>query len=79
MVKKYLWILLVIVSFASSVQEKNDQQAMNEVLDTFHQAAAKQYLNLLSNDAIFLSTDASERWNKKQLQTLNTSSSQNNV
>ncbi len=70
MTKKYLWIALAMMSFCSLAEEKNSQQTISQVLDSFHQAAAKadakQYLGLLSNDAIFLGTDGSERWNKKQ-------------
>ena len=40
------------------------------MLDVFHQAAAnadaKVYLNSLTDDAIFLGTDANERWDKQQ-------------
>ncbi len=40
------------------------------VLDTFHQAAAdadqKVYFSLLDEQAIFLGTDSSERWTKKE-------------
>jgi len=43
---------------------------INKVLDTFHQAAAKAdqklYLNLLDEQAVFLGTDGTERWTKKQ-------------
>ncbi len=70
MAKKYLWIVLIMMSFSLSAQEVDSEQAISRVIDAFHQAAAKadakQYLNLLSNDAIFLGTDGSERWNKKQ-------------
>ena len=44
--------------------------AINGVLNNFHQAAAdaqaKPYFNLLSQDAIFLGTDAIERWSKAE-------------
>ena len=40
------------------------------MLNSFHQAAAdaqaKPYFNLLSQDAIFLGTDATERWSKEE-------------
>ena len=39
------------------------------MLDAFHQAAhqidAKRYLSLLSKDAVFIGTDATERWSHK--------------
>lgn len=47
-----------------------DEQSIAKVLNSFHQAAAnaqaKPYFNLLSEDAIFLGTDGSERWTKEQ-------------
>jgi len=67
---KYLWIILTCVSFFSVAQSAKEEQAINKVLDQFHQAAAnanaKVYLNSLTDDAIFLGTDASERWTKQQ-------------
>ena len=43
---------------------------INKVLDTFHQAAAnadqKLYFSLLDEQAVFLGTDGTERWTKKQ-------------
>lgn len=43
---------------------------VENVLDRFHQAAAKAdynaYLGLLTEDAIYLGTDSSERWNKAE-------------
>ncbi|KGJ86956.1 nuclear transport factor 2 family protein [Colwellia psychrerythraea] len=48
----------------------NDKQTIDNVLNRFHQAAAdaqaKPYFNLLSQDAIFLGTDATERWSKEE-------------
>jgi len=51
----------------------NDNVAKNKigkVLNTFHQAAANAdqflYFSLLDDQAIFLGTDGSERWNKKE-------------
>ena len=48
----------------------SDEQSIDKVLNSFHQAAAdaqaKPYFNLLSQDAVFLGTDASERWSKEE-------------
>lgn len=70
MITKYLWLMLACVSFFSVAQNDKDKQAISNVLDQFHQAAAdanaQVYLNQLTNDAIFLGTDASERWTKQQ-------------
>ncbi len=57
-----------LLSFASLAA--NDEQSIDKVLNSFHQAAAdaqaKPYFNLLSQDAIFLGTDATERWSKEE-------------
>lgn len=57
--------LLSFFSFATG-----DEQNIDLVLNNFHQAAAeaqaKPYFNLLSQDAIFLGTDATERWSKAE-------------
>ena len=70
MISKYLWIILTCVSFLSVAQSAKEEQSINKVLDQFHQAAANAnaqvYLNSLTDDAIFLGTDASERWTKQQ-------------
>ncbi len=56
---------LLLVSMFSSANEDADK-----VLNNFHQAAAnanyKQYMSLLADDAIYMGTDSSERWNKTQ-------------
>ncbi len=70
MISKYLWMILAFVSFFVVAQSAKEEQAINKVLDQFHQAAANAnaqvYLNSLTDDAIFLGTDASERWTKQQ-------------
>ena len=70
MVRKYFISLLMLVSFYSVSHTNSDEKAINTVLNSFHQAAAQAkiepYFNLMSNDAIFLGTDASERWTKSE-------------
>jgi ketosteroid isomerase-like protein len=70
MIKIYCVFILVLASFGAGAEEQTDKQAITSVLDQFHQAAANanadQYLSLLSDDAVFLGTDASERWTKIQ-------------
>jgi ketosteroid isomerase-like protein len=47
----------------------NDLQAIDATLNSFHLAAAhadlNSYFDLLTNDAVFLGTDAKERWTKE--------------
>lgn len=62
---------MLIVSFASiAADTATDKDIINKVLNSFHQAAAdakaKPYFDLLSEDSIFLGTDAGERWTKEE-------------
>lgn len=54
-------------SFAQS-----DTATINTVLDNWHKAAAtanfESYFGAMTNDAIFIGTDATENWNKKAFQ-----------
>jgi len=66
MIKITVFILSFCL-FNFSLYANND---INKVLDTFHQAAAnadqKLYFSLLDDQAVFLGTDGTERWTKKQ-------------
>jgi hypothetical protein len=50
----------------------SDLAQMNQVIDAWHAAAAHgdstAYFALMTNDAVFLGTDAMERWTKPQMQ-----------
>jgi len=47
----------------------NDKQEINQLLDNWHDAASKadfnRYFDLLSDQSVFIGTDATENWNKK--------------
>jgi ketosteroid isomerase-like protein len=66
--KKLLFTLALItqLSFAQ------DKQAINTMLDNWHKAAADvqfdNYFSYITDDAIYIGTDATENWNKKQFQ-----------
>ena len=51
-----------------SVQASETQTQISLALDNFHQAASdanqQQYFDLLSDKAVFIGTDATERWDK---------------
>lgn len=67
-------ILTLVLSMVSFFSIANDaavnQDNIDKVLNSFHQAAAnaeaKPYFDLLSHNAIFLGTDATERWTKEE-------------
>ena len=65
-----LVVLALFVSLLNFTALANEQKLIEKTLDDFHQAAAnaeaKPYFNLLSDEAIFLGTDASERWTKAE-------------
>lgn len=62
--------LLAIGLLLSSNAWATQQQEVAATLDQFHQAASQanltQYFNLLTDDAIFMGTDVTERWTKVQ-------------
>jgi hypothetical protein len=66
MIKKVVFILSIILVNFSLLANSN----INKVLDTFHQAAANAdqtlYFGLLDEQAVFLGTDGTERWTKKE-------------
>lgn len=70
---KYYVLIFLFASFMSGAEDITEKQAVSSILDQFHQAAtdanADKYLNLLHDDAVFLGTDASERWTKEQFTT----------
>jgi ketosteroid isomerase-like protein len=67
--KKILFLLLVYTSLAAAQNNGASKTAINSTLDNWHKAAAnanlKEYFDVLSDDAIYIGTDATENWNKK--------------
>ena len=61
-----LSFLLFLWSVAFMAQEQ-PQNEINKVLDAWHRAAAEAefdaYFGLMSDDAVFIGTDATENWN----------------
>lgn len=59
-----------LVMWHSQRQHVGPAGAVHQVLDSFHDAAAvgdeERYFSILPDDAIFLGTDATERWTGKQ-------------
>ncbi|TDN95197.1 SnoaL-like protein [Salegentibacter sp. 24] len=65
--KNILTILFFVLSTGISAQEKPNIDA---VLNQWHQAAAQadfeKYFNLMTKDAIFIGTDATENWQNNE-------------
>jgi hypothetical protein len=63
-------IFLSSALFSNTLFANSEVSNISKVLDTFHQAAADAdqalYFSLLDEQAIFLGTDSTERWTKKQ-------------
>lgn len=65
-------ILLLFASPGTGSLAQDAEAAINSVLDAFHTAAAAadwpRYFDLMSEDGVFLGTDAAERWTKSEFQ-----------
>ena len=62
---------MVLSSCSVGVYDRGaDEAKINSVLDAWHNAAAKAdfkgYFNLMTDDAIFTGTDATEHWDKDE-------------
>ena len=62
---KYLPVFLLLLS-SYTAHAQSDKQAVDEILDGIHNYAAtanfEAYFDLYTEDAIFMGTDATERW-----------------
>lgn len=62
-----------LLAQATQAAQGAETAAVSKVLDAFHTAAAKAdepaYFALLADNAVFLGTDATERWDKTAFQT----------
>lgn len=64
---------LFLLSFNSLHQDENkEKQEINTTLDSWHIAAAtanyNAYFDLMTPDAVFIGTDATENWNRKDFE-----------
>lgn len=74
--KIFFLIFVFLFALSACVQnnqtQQNDIDAINRVLDSYHQAATDgewdEYFDLMSEDSVFIGTDASERWTKTEFQ-----------
>lgn len=65
--KKPILLLLFVTIFANAQTSEKDK--VNQTIDAWHKAAGEvkfdAYFNLMAEDAIFIGTDATENWIKK--------------
>ena len=73
--KKLLTLLIVLTLFGCKTSMENQtlsRENINATLDLWHKAAGEAnydtYFNLMTADAIFIGTDATENWNKTNFQ-----------
>ena len=66
---KKIFFSLLLLSTMTQAQTKETAK-INSVLDNWHKAAAEakfdNYMSSLTDDAIYIGTDATENWNKKE-------------
>ena len=67
--KTTITFLVLITSIHLSTAQNEPKTAINKMLDSWHQAAAtanfSAYFDAMTDDAIFIGTDATENWDKK--------------
>jgi len=74
---KQIVILLIIMTLSGCKSTMENQASLkansNAALDAWHKAAAdadyNAYFNLMTEDAVFIGTDATENWSKAAFQT----------
>ena len=63
------FIVICVMLIQSSAVANQAQTQISAILDQFHQAASdanqQKYFDLLTENAVFIGTDGSERWDKK--------------
>lgn len=72
--KQALLLLSLLFTTLTSQCQNVDREtkAVHQIIDSWHKAASEAdfatYFNLMSDNAIFIGTDATENWNKKEFQ-----------
>ena len=72
--KQVLLLLSLLFTTLTSQCQNLDREtkAVHQIIDSWHKAASEAdfatYFNLMSDNAIFIGTDATENWNKKEFQ-----------
>ena len=66
------FLLPLLINSQVAAQSAEDLTAVNNILDAYHVAAAEanweSYFQLMSDDGVFLGSDAGERWTKAEFQ-----------
>jgi hypothetical protein len=71
--KKFKIVLLIFTLSSAVFAQDKAVKEINTLLDSWHKAAAEAkfeaYFDALTEDAVFIGTDAKENWDKKAFQT----------
>lgn len=70
--KTYFITLLTIFGVFSNENSEQEKKEIDSVINQWHKAAAEanfdNYFGLMTDDAIFIGTDATENWNRKNFE-----------
>lgn len=70
--RNFLALLTLVIALPLQAQQASPSAAIAAVLDAYHAAAAagdwESYFDLMSDDGVFLGSDATERWTKTEFQ-----------
>jgi ketosteroid isomerase-like protein len=70
--KTYFITLFLITGVFFKPTSDQEKKEIDSVINQWHRAAAEanfdNYFNLMTEDAIFIGTDATENWNKKEFE-----------
>lgn len=70
--KTHLITLVAVFGFFSNSNTEQEKIEINSVINQWHMAAAEanfdNYFNLMTDDAVFIGTDATENWNRKDFE-----------
>ncbi|WP_297797769.1 nuclear transport factor 2 family protein [uncultured Eudoraea sp.] len=67
-------ILIIAILFAGQLLAQQDsKERINDIIDNWHKAASEAdfetYFGILSDDGVFIGTDASENWQNEEFRT----------
>lgn len=70
MLKKFTVVVFAIILASCATQKPIEKNTINTIVDSWHQAASQakfdSYFNLMTSDAIFIGTDATENWKLRE-------------
>lgn len=70
--KKIITLITLFVLCSCAAQTKVQKENIHQIIDQWHQAAATanfdHYFSLMTTDAVFIGTEATENWNRKEFE-----------